>query len=234
MYEAKLKNGRCARYFIGAVPAEAEEAAEYLSVKVPTNDRQAAWELQRRGYLFAERSLPMAIPLRSFKAAVRPGKRFEFAVTAEWDPAAVYTVAQQTFDTDNRFALDLAQADRELKNELLHRFILDQRRQGTMATLLRGDGQLQGFNLWRLESGVGRVWLGAVAEKYRGAGLAFPLYCHTMEAMRERGAAALRDIVGTSNAAALDLHAMLVRCVGGNFRFGACNDLYKKETFLGR
>lgn len=115
----------------------------------------------------------------------------------------------------------------ELKNELLQGFILEQKRQGVMATCLREGGELEGFNLWRVQGCAGRIILGAVSAQDQGTGISLPLYSCTLDAMKGRSLV-LRDIVASTNTASLNLHAMLARCAGGRLRFGPCIDHFKK------
>ena len=166
------------------------------------------------------------MPLKNFRPAVAPGKKFALTIGEDWDPEEIYSIAKETFASDCRFALDYAQADTKLKNELLYGFIRELKRKEFTATLIYNDKNIEGFNLWNIHEGKGRIFLGAISEKYRNSGIALSLYSHTAEAMRERDAGALRNIVSCTNTASLNLHALLARCAGGVFRFGNCRDNY--------
>lgn len=229
MYRTMLRNGKTVGYYIDDFPDSAAEEEDYISVIVSAEDTYAAYELHRRGFRFMSRSLSLEIPLKNFRSAINPGKKFDMSVLNDWHPEEIYSIAKETFDRDSRFALDIRGEDTDLKNELLHGFIFEQKRQGTMATLLYREGQLVGFNLWSICDGTGRILLGAVSEKYRNTGIAMPLYSCTMNAMKEREADTLRDIVSTSNMASLNLHARIIQCGEGIVRFGHCRDCYKKE-----
>lgn len=226
MYKAVLRNGKTVGYYIDELP-DANASEDYISVSIQAEDTAASSELQRRGFFFAERRITIEIPLGKFQANLSPGRRFDLSVSDQWDVEEVFRIAAGTFHKDVRFALDSRQEDTELKNELLYGFILEQKRQGVMATCLRAEGELEGFNLWRVQGCAGRIELGAVSAQYRGTGIALPLYSCTLNAMKD-SSSVLRHNVASTNTASLNLHAMLARCAGGGFRFGPCIDHYKK------
>ena len=226
-YTAVLRDGRTVGWYMDMLPPAGEEQ-DYMSVTIPTVDGLSARKLVRQGFAFADRSILLEVQLQRFRPTVPLGKKFTLSVTSDWDPEEIYNVACGSFETDRRFALDMEQKDTALKNEMLRLYIGVRKDKGDMASCLYRDGKLEGFNLWRVREG-GRVMLGAVSAAYRNTGVAFPLYCQTLCAMREAGADVLSEYIASSNTASLDLHAMLIRCAGGAFRFGPCRDHYKKE-----
>lgn len=231
MYRTVLQNGKTAGWYFNELPDAGTPEEDYTSVFLSSEEADMTGSLLRRGYSFIERSIVMEIPLDKFRSAVRPGKRSRIEVVEDWQPEAVFGIAKETFETDCRFGFDPARKDTGLKNELLCGFITELRREGdTIATYLCQEERLEGFNIWHIRRGAGQVLLGAVSDRYRNSGIALPLYSRTAEAMKERGAGTLRDVVASSNLSSLNLHAMLVRCAGGAFRFGYCQDCYRKEA----
>lgn len=228
VYTTVMQNGRTVGYYINILPPEGT-AQDYMSVTVPAEDKDSARELIRQGFVFADRSIPVEIPLGQFRQSLEPGTKFHKDVKDDWVPEEIFSLAKGSFETDCRFAVDIEQNDIALKNELLRGFIGQLREESTMATCLYSSDGLVGFNLWTLHGDVGRIVMGAIAEQYRGAGVALLLYSQTALAIREKRAV-LCDIVACSNTSSLNLHAMLIRYAGGTFRFGPCRDHYKKES----
>lgn len=233
MYRTVLQNGKTAGWYFNELPGAGAPEEEYMTVTIPSYETEMAGALLERGFRAVERSIVMEIPVDRFQPAVRPGKKFGIAVQEDWRPDTVFSVAKESFEADSRFAFGPARENTALKNELLYGFLTELKRGGgIIATYLSREGCLEGFNLWNIQEGAGRVLLGAISGRYRNSGVALPLYSHTVEAMRERGAGTLRDIVASSNISSLNLHAMLARCAGGAFRFGYCQDNYRKEQTL--
>lgn len=222
-----LQNGQIAAYYVDELPAE-NAKEDYISVELATGDRENALTLAQRGFLFADRRVVMEMPLKNFHPMLKAGKRFSLSVTDRWEEEEIFRVARESFERDPRFALDPRNEAAALKNELLYHFISSQKQQGLAATCLRREGQLEGFNLWQLQDGVGCIRLGAMSAQYQGTGVAMALYSHTLNAMREDGALLLRDLIMASNTSSLNLHAVLVRCAGGEFHFGTGRDYYLK------
>lgn len=204
-----------------------------MSVTIPADDRTSADELVRRGFRLAERSIPIEIPLGRFQSSLAQGKKSRLLVRYDWDLKEVFSLAKNSFETDGRFALDMEQNDTALKNELLLGYISELKEVGAMSTCLYSSDGLEGFNLWVLQGDTGRVVLGAMAQRYRGTGMALSLYSQTAIAMRANNVVVLRDIVACSNTASLNLHSILIRNSGGVFRFGTCLDQYKRVGRVG-
>lgn len=226
-YETTLPSGRTVGYYVATLPPEDAER-DYMAVIIPS-DGMSSYALMRRGFCFGGRSISLEIPLGRFRPAIAPGKKFRTMVGENWQKEEIFGLAKNTFDKDERFALDLAQTDTELKNELLHGYLGELKRQGALATLFYEGSSLEGFNLWLPNGADARIVLGALSARYRGTGLALTLYSHTLCAMKERGVEWLCDIIDSANTASLNLHAMLIKSAGGAFRFGPCRDHYKKE-----
>lgn len=230
MYSTVLQNGKTAGWYFNELPGAGGPGEDYMSVSIPSYETEMAGALLERGFRAVERGIVMEMPVGRFRPAVSPGKKFGIAVQEDWRPETVFSVAKESFETDSRFAFGPAGENTALKNELLYGYLTELKREGKItATFLSQEGRLEGFNLWNIQEGAGRVLMGAVSGRYRNTGIALPLYSHTVEAMRERGANTLRDIVASSNMSSLNLHAMLIRCAGGVFRFGYCQDSYRKE-----
>lgn len=220
--------GKTVKYYLRTMPPE-EESGDYISVTIDADQPEIARELQRRGYLFTERSICLEVPLKKFTPTLGAGKKFRLS-TSDWQPEEVYAVASESFDSDRRFAVDMAQEDTALKNELLHQYIFGLKKEAASAVCLYQGDQLEGFTLWQfVQEKNARIRLGAVSKKYLNTGIAMSLYSQTLCAMKEAGAEVLDEYVATSNLSSLNLHAMLIRCCGGTFRFGLCRDSYRKE-----
>ena len=165
-YHYTLKNGKQVGYYIedapGLRPASEDVGYGYSRSDGCSETYQAAmikagkaeWSksLQAQGFRLAERSIEMQIQLQDFqlKKMLEKGKRMEVSVAAngEWDPEEIFHVAQPSFQKDCRFAVDPAQDDAALKDELLLAFILGLRDQRFQATKLYVGDVLEGFNLW--------------------------------------------------------------------------------------
>lgn len=230
MYSAVLRNGKTVGWYFNEPPDTGAAEKDYMSVAISSEETEMARRILREGYSYIERGIVMEIPINSFQPAVRSGKKFAFSVVEDWQPEEVFNVAKESFETDYRFAFGSEQENKELKNDLLHSFITELMFGGitTIATYLCQEGRLEGFNIWNVGEGTGQILLGAVSSKYRNSGIALPLYSYTVEAMKERGANTLRNVVASSNRPSLNLHAILARCAGGVFRFGCCQDFYQK------
>lgn len=226
VYQTTLRSGEKVIYYMGELPDTISEVEDYSIACIPTENAAAIKKLTGKGFAFFDRSISLEIPLKNFRSPLSPGRKFRFSVTENWRPEEIYEVAKDTFENDCRFALDPGNA--ELKNELLYGFIADLKQKSVMAACFYQEQNLEGFNLWNISAGKGRVLLGAVSPQYRGSGVAVPLYSYTVEAMKKSGANTLRNGASTSNAASLNLHAMLIRCAGGAFRFGSSCDFYRR------
>lgn len=223
-----LRNGKTVGYYYDTFPNVEED---YVSISMPACDPYQIVEAYRRGYILSDRGFEISIALKNFKSMIRPGKRFSVALTDDWESEEIYNIAKGSFSTDRRFALDLLQKDTELKNELLYDYIRELKKQGVHATCLYRDEDLEGFNLWGMDNDAGRIMLGGVSSRYQNTGVALSLYSGTMEAIRSQApsnSAVVCDEIGSSNTASLNLHAMLARFAGGEFRFGNCTDYYRK------
>lgn len=228
VHRAVLNSGKTVSYYIGELPKIEVALEDFTVVSMPAKD-VAASELRHRGFSFVERCVPLEIFLKRFRSPLPLGKKFTLSITEDWQCEEIYNTAKETFEKDYRFAVDAAQEDEGLKNELLHWAIGDLKQRGAVATCLYREQQLEGFNLWDVQDGMGHILLGAVSARYRSSGIALPLYCQTLKAMGERGASGSRSVIASSNTASLNLHSILIRCAGGEFRFGTCLDVYRKE-----
>lgn len=170
------------------------------------------------GFCFADRSMYTALRISDFHWEMPHGGKFTFTLSENWQIEEVFQVASEHFDSDCRFALDLAKSDQNLKNELLCRYIGDLKQRGMTASLCWREKALTGFTLWSVESGVARIYLGAVAKRYQHTGISLYLYGYTVQCMKEWGAWALKDHIFTSNNASLNLHSMMGRYGGGQLK----------------
>lgn len=251
-YHYTLRDGRQVGYYVEDATAlrpaledvwcsysgESGDCCEmYQIAMIRAGKTEQGKSLQAQGFRFADRSIEMQVQLEDFQLNKRleKGKRMELSVASdgEWDPEEIFRVAQPSFQRDCRFAVDPPQNDTALKDELLHAFILSLRDQKYHATELYVGGALEGFNLWtplKNERGVARIFLGAVTPKHQRIGAAIPLYACTMESMYKNGISVLRDCIGTSNTASLNLHVAIARAAGCDFRFGACWDTYVHDV----
>lgn len=176
--------------------------ATHMRVTLPANSA-AEIEMQRRGFLWADRTLKASVSLSKLKD-VCGGGGLSVVETADYKKE-ILEIAASSFETDRRFHLtpDCCPAvARRVLEEWVNK--LDK------VLVCKFHDKVIGFcALVPSSEHALFVHLAAVSEKYRLTGAAVALYSHACKLAREQGRKRLEGRISSSNTAVMNIYAAL-------------------------
>lgn len=229
MNRVTLNNGKCVGYYYKEDLDNRLPEEDYAVLSIPSNESKYISGLLNDHFLFADRTLGMEMIMSNWEMNLNPGKKLSFVVSDDWDPEEIFSIAKGRFNNDCRFAVSSDMQDEEVKNELLHLFIIAMKEKRSMSTRCYKEGKITGFNLWSLEESVGRIFLGGVSDEYEGTGTGIYLYAQTIQSMKDNAVKIFLDYVSTSNLPSINLHIMLSHRGGVKLKIREGTDWYKKR-----
>lgn len=194
-----------------ALLARATEVSGHFTVKVDPQASKAL--LHRYGFYYCDTLLVPVVSRERFRGAPDPRAGIDHAVSRD----ALVAICRDSFDFGRfhrDFQMPKAAADQRYVNWLLQ--LADR---GEVFGLM-WDGALAGF----FACDGPRILLHAVAEEFRGRGLAKHLWTGACEALFAAGHPRLQSSVSAANLAIVNLYASL------GFRYQQATDIYHRLT----
>lgn len=182
---------------------------------LPHEDLQV---LRKRGYVFADRTLEVSIPLNKLED-VQKHIRLKIMPTNDYK-TELMQIAQESFVFDRRFHWRLWQKDKALFNAILEQWFLDL---PTVFVCFYKDLPVGFLALLRQNEKNAFVHLAAVAPKYRMTGAAMALYAFAINEAKIWGCTHLNGRISAQNMAVMNLYAYF------GAKFGNPTDIYIKE-----
>lgn len=177
--------------------------ATHLRVSLPAVSAHCA-DMAGRGFVFQDRTLDVSINLMRTKTDFSELVRLAPRITDEHRDA-VKKIALESFPTDSRFHFG-GEHDAEYASEAIS-FWVDRLEQ---YYLCEHKGAVAGFLALRNTAhNCAEVYLAAVAEKYRAAGIAMSLYAHAAAECKKNGLQRLEGRISSANTAVTNLYAFL-------------------------
>ena len=205
--------------------------ATNIRLSVPADFPDAA-ELLQRGFMFADRMYEVSINLARSKVDyaklvrlkpelvhLKPELEGCSQESAAEDVDILKTIAHNSFKTDRRFHVDAAY-NQDKANRLMDQWI-DELQE---VYVCRYKEDVAGFlALQKPDANNALVYLAAVEEKYRPAGVALSMYAYAVEECRQQGYRAVKGYISSRNIPVLNLYTYL----GATFE--RATDVYIKE-----
>lgn len=179
------------------------ESGRYYRVELPSAPDNCA-EMQKKGYIFADRTLGVAISLKRTELDFRKLIRFEIRPE---DPnnEAILEIALSSFPSDRRFHVR-PKPDDEVGEAVIRRWV----KELTEVYVCVHKGEIVGFlDLEPYGEKDCFIHLAAVRERYRAAGAAVSLYAHAVLTAKEKGCEKLCGRISSTNTAVMNLYARL-------------------------
>lgn len=195
-----------------------EKVANYIRVSLPASLENRKY-MQEKGYSFGDRILDVSInvvrPKLDYKKLIRIKPELISGCRDE-----ILEIAYQGFPTDRRFhvALDY---DEKIAHKILKAWV------GKIPNFFvcRYRGEIVGFLALRQISTTDvSIYLAAVKERYRAAGIATSLYSGAISYAIENGFKIVNGTISSSNVAVMNLYAYL------GATFSNSRDVFLKEV----
>ena len=182
---------------VGATPAEWNfgEATHARVVLPSCADTEI--EMQRRGFVFADRTLKVSIPLSKVTMDLKRFQRMPIVETKDYQEE-IFRIAHESFTRDRRFHV-VPKCDQDVSAIVLRQWIdeLDP----TFVCLYHEKP----IGFLNLKENV--VHLAAVEAKYRVTGAAMGLYAKAIEVAHERGFKTLEGRISSLNTSVMNVYA---------------------------
>lgn len=182
---------------VGATPAEWNfEEATHARVVLPSCANTEI-EMQRRGFVFADRTLKVSIPLSKVTMDLKRFQRMPIVETKDYQEE-IFRIAHESFTRDRRFHV-VPKCDQDVSAIVLRQWIdeLD-----PTFVCLYHEKPIGFLNLKE-----NFVHLAAVEAKYRVTGAAMGLYAKAIEVARERGFKTLEGRISSLNTSVMNVYA---------------------------
>ncbi len=187
--------------------AVANSGGSYSRIEIPSNRNNIAAML-KKGYLFVDRTIGVAISLRNINTDIQKLIRFETRL-AEDNKEEILHIAHESFPYDSRFHI------RSVIDDMIAKEIINEWVENLSETYvcLHKD-QIVGFlDLEPYGEKDSFIHLAAVKERYRAAGAAVSLYAKAILIAKEKDCEKLHGRISSENYAVMNLYARL----GGSF-----------------
>ena len=182
---------------VDATPSEWNfEGATHARVVLPScADTEV--EMQRRGFVFADRTLKVSIPLTKVTMDLKRFQRMPIVETMDYKEE-IFRIAHESFTRDRRFHV-VPKCDQAVSAVVLRHWVDELG--PTFVCLYHGNP----IGFLNLKENV--VHLAAVEAKYRVTGAAMGLYAKAIEVARERGFKTLEGRISSFNTPVMNLYA---------------------------
>lgn len=170
----------------------------------------------QRGYVLADRTIQVNVPLKRSAADFRKQIRMEVFLTHEYRDM-VWRIAEKSFPQDTRFRVTIP-PDEDLASERVRQYLADK----DEWFVCRYKEEIVGFIVPDIVE-TGRtvsVYLAAVDEKYRTAGAALSLYHYVAQYYKELGYEKMTGIISSRNTAVANVWVSL------GASFGETRDIF--------
>lgn len=182
---------------VGATPSDWDfREATHARIVLPScADTEV--EMQRRGFVFADRTLKVSIPLSKVTMGLKRFQRMPIVETSEYHED-IFRIAHESFTRDRRFHV-APKCDQDVSAVVLRQWVDEF---DSTFVCLYHDKPIGFLNL---KANV--VHLAAVEAKYRVTGAAMGLYAKAIEVARERGFKTLEGRISSLNTSVMNVYA---------------------------
>ena len=182
---------------IGSIPSAWDlEEATHARVVLPSC-ADTEFEMQRKGFVFADRTLKVSIPLSKVTVDLKRFQRMPIVETKDYQEE-IFRIAHESFTRDRRFHV-VPKCNQDVSAIVLHQWVDEL---GPTFVCLYHDKPIGFLNL---KENV--VHLAAVEAKYRVTGAAMGLYAKAIEVARERGFKTLEGRISSLNTPVMNVYA---------------------------
>ena len=200
---------------IGAVPSDWNfgEATHARIILPSCADTEV--EMQRQGFVFADRTLKVSIPLAKVTMDLKRFQRMPIVETTDYKED-IFRIAHESFTRDRRFHV-APKCDQAVSAVVLRQWVNEL---GASLVCLYNEKPIGFLNLRiprevEINHGIHGshgivnpfVHLAAVEAKYRVTGAAMGLYAKAIEVARERGFKTLEGRISSLNASVMNVYA---------------------------
>ena len=154
-------------------------------------------EMQRRGFVFADRTLKVSIPLSKVTMDLKRFQRIPIVETNEYHED-IFRIAHESFTRDRRFHVT-PKCNQDVSAVVLRQWVDEL---GPTIVCLYHDKPIGFLNIRE-----NFVYLAAVEAKYRVTGAAMGLYAKAIESARECGFKTLEGRISSLNAPVMNVYA---------------------------
>ena len=182
---------------VGATPSDWNfgEATHARIILPSCADKEV--EMQRRGFIFADRTLKVSIPLSKVTMDLKRFQRIPIVETNEYHED-IFRVAHESFTRDRRFHVT-PKCNQDVSAAVLRQWVDEL---GPTLVCLYHEKPIGFLNLRE-----NFVHLAAVEAKYRVTGAAMGLYAKAIEVCMERGFKTLEGRISSLNAPVMNVYA---------------------------
>ena len=182
---------------VSATPSEwSFGEATHARVVLPSC-ADAEVEMQRRGFVFVDRTLNVSIPLSKVTIDLKRFQRMPILETRDYKED-IFRIAHESFTRDRRFHV-APKCNQDISAAVLHQWVDEL---GPTFVCLYHDKPIGFLNLMD-----NFVHLAAVEAKYRVTGAAMGLYAKAIEVARERGFKTLEGRISSLNSPVMNVYA---------------------------
>jgi GNAT superfamily N-acetyltransferase len=182
---------------VGATPSEwSFGEATHARVVLPSC-ADAEVEMQRRGFVFVDRTLNVSIPLSKVTIDLKRFQRMPIVETRDYKED-IFRIAHESFTRDRRFHV-APKCNQDISAAVLRQWVDEL---GPTFVCLYHDKPIGFLNLMD-----NFVHLAAVEAKYRVTGAAMGLYAKAIEVARERGFKTLEGRISSLNTPVMNVYA---------------------------
>jgi len=182
---------------VAATPSDwnFEEATHARIILPSCADKEV--EMQRRGFVFADRTLKVTIPLSKVTMDLKRFQRIPIVETTDYKED-IFRIAHESFTRDRRFHV-APKCDQAVSAVVLRQWVDEL---GPTFVCLYHEKPIGFLNLRE-----NFIYLAAVEAKYRVTGAAMGLYAKAIEGARERGFKTLEGRISSLNASVMNVYA---------------------------
>lgn len=182
-------------------------------------DPHMAVQLQKAGFIFADRTLKVTISLSKCVIDVEKLIRVSVVETQDFKDD-IYRIAAASFPYDRRFHV-FEWCNAAVSQKIL-RVWIEEIDQALVA--LHGQKPIGFLVLKKTEESIGFIHLAAVDEAYRTSGAAMALYAKAIEVAKRRGYKKLQGRISSQNTAVMNIYSSF------GALFSEPQDVFIKET----
>ena len=179
------------------------DSTDFYRVELPAHPNNVV-EMEKKGYVFADRTLGVEISLKRSKIDYQKLVRFSIS-NGNADDDVIRQIAFDSFPSDRRFHVNSVQ-DLNVATQIIDKWIYDLT---TIYVCLHKDETVGFLDLEPYGENDRFIHLAAVKERYRAAGAAVSLYAFGIQKAKEMGCEKVYGRVSSSNTAVMNLYSFL-------------------------
>lgn len=178
--------------------------SRYVRVDIPSRSCNIA-EMSVKGFIFADRTIGVSIPLNKSQMDYNRLVRFEMRNANKTDEDDILEIALRSFPSDRRFHVGVV-PDMKVAAPIIRQWISNL----TEPYVCVHKSKVVGFiDIEPYRDKDCFIHLAAVEEKYRAVGAAVSLYAHAIKVAKDKGCEKIHGRISSTNTAVMNLYARL-------------------------